>query len=48
MTREAKAGMSKGNGKAASNAAASPRGCRITARIRVLMTWPEKALTRVG
>jgi hypothetical protein len=48
MTREAKAGTPKGDGKTASGAAASLRRCRITARIRVLMARPERALTRVG
>jgi hypothetical protein len=48
MTREANAGMSKDNGKTTSNAAASLRGCRITARIRVLMARPERVLMRVG
>lgn len=48
MAREAKAGMSKGDGKTASGAAASLRRCRITARIRVLMARPERALTCVG
>ena len=35
MTREAKAGTPKGDGKTASGAAASLRRCHITARIRV-------------
>ena len=48
MTREAKAGTPKGDGKTAPGAAASLRRYRITARIRVLMARPERALTRVG
>lgn len=48
MAQEAEAGMSKGNGKAIASDRVSPRCGRITGRIRVLVTRPERALTCAG